>query len=103
MNGGGEGALNHLPLLFCKSVYTHFLQETVKVEPQLTKSKFFDIIFLFFSIAFRTIAYCISIVLGKKVEYKLLIEEFFIKEMCIQHKYLCWSSFHLISIVPLVS
>ena len=38
-------------------------------------------IFPLFSIAMRTLAYCISILIGQKVEYKFLIEEFVIKKV----------------------
>ena len=40
-------------------------------------------ILLLFSIVMRTMTYCISIVIGKKVEYKFLIEEFLTKKLTV--------------------
>ena len=39
--------------------------------------------FLLFSIVMRKIVYCISIVIGYKVENKFLTKEFLIKNVCI--------------------
>ena len=42
-----------------------------------------SLILRLFSIVMRTIAYCISIVIGWKVEYKFFMEKFLIKSMCV--------------------
>ena len=70
----------------CKTVFRNVWQQEQytpfyeKLMSSLSTESF--IIFPLFSIVMRTIVYCISIVIGKKSEYKFLIKEFLITKMC---------------------
>ena len=55
--------------LFMTYQYTHFFNK--KLRSSLSTESFLS--FRFFSIVIRTKACCISVVIGKKVEFKILI------------------------------